>query len=118
MLNDLARRLADLHNTPEVLQEVAVRTRQLRGVDVTYIMLRPEGGTLRIEYLDGSLGTALSGAVLDEGEGLGGEVMRAGEPMWSMDYLHDTRVHRVDTVDAAAASEHLGRILAPCLGRR
>ena len=48
VLNDLARRLAALHDTREVLDEVARQARRLLGVDVAYIMLL-RADRLRIE---------------------------------------------------------------------
>ena len=41
MLNDLARRLATLRASEEVLQEVTAQARRLLAVDVAYIMLPP-----------------------------------------------------------------------------
>jgi GAF domain-containing protein len=111
-LNDLARRLASLHDVEALLQEVVVQSRQLLGVDVAYIMVRRAGAELRIEAVDGSIGSALRGIVLHEGEGLGGEVLRTGRPMWSEDYLHDPRLDRGDFLDQAASNEQLGGMLA------
>ncbi|MBY4130190.1 GAF domain-containing protein [Rhodococcus fascians] len=111
VLNDLARRLTGLHDTAEVLQEVAVQSRQLLRMDVAFIMLRTESASLRIEYIDGSLGSALSGTILNDGEGVGGEVVKTGRPFWTENYLDDPRVTRVESVDTAAASEQLGGIL-------
>ncbi|MFD7076462.1 helix-turn-helix domain-containing protein [Nocardioides sp. NPDC059952] len=110
-LNDLARRLATLHDPADVLQQVAVQARQLLAVDVAYIMLRQPDGILRIEYADGSMGSALTGIELHEGEGLGGEVVRTGRPMWTRSYLTDESITRVPAVDAAAISEQLGGIV-------
>jgi len=110
-LNHLARRLASLHETDELLHEVAAQSRHLLGVDVAYIMVRQDDRTLRIEAADGSMGSALRGIVLEEGEGVGGEVMRTGRPLWSRSYLEDPRLRRVQAVDAAASSEQLGGIL-------
>lgn len=110
-LNDLARRLASLHDTDALVREVVTRSRQLLGVDVAYIMVRQEDGSLRIEAADGSMGSALRGIVLREGEGLGGEVMRTGRPMWSENYLTDRRLSRVEMLDSAATNEQLGGIL-------
>ncbi|WP_230073898.1 helix-turn-helix domain-containing protein [Rhodococcoides fascians] len=111
VLNDLARRLTGLHDTADVLQEVAAQSRQLLHMDVAFIMLRTNGATLRIEYIDGSLGSALSGTVLEDGEGVGGEVVKTGRPFWTENYLDDSRLTRVASVDTAAASEQLGGIL-------
>ncbi len=110
-LNDLARRLAALHDPADVLQHVTVQARQLLSVDVAYIMLRHPDGILRIEYADGSLGSALTGIELREGEGLGGEVVRTGRPMWTRSYLTDESIRRVPTIEAAAVNEQLGGIV-------
>ncbi len=112
VLNSLARRLTSLRDPRELLQEVAVQSRQLVGVSVAYIMLVTKAGDLRIDVVDGSMGSALRGIVLREGEGLGGEVIRTGRPLWSEAYLDDARLQRLDSVDSAAASEKLGGILA------
>ena len=112
VLNDLARRLAGLHETANVLQEVTSKSRQLLSVDIAFILLRTDDGVLRIEFTDGSLGAALRGAEMREGEGLGGAVLKTGQPMWSENYLLDKRIRRVESVDMAAASEQLGGVLA------
>lgn len=110
VLNDLAGRLVSMHDPAGVLQEVAVQSRRLLGSDVAYIMLRrPEG--LRIEVLDGTMGSVLRGMALRKGEGVGGEVWRTGKPMWSESYLTDPSLYRVAEIDAAARSEQLGGIL-------
>ena len=110
VLNDLARRLGSMHDPGEVLHEVAAQSRRLLDADVAYLMLRrPEG--LRIEVADGSMGSALRGITLREGEGIGGEVLRTGRPVWTESYLADPRVRRLAHVDAAARSEQLGGIL-------
>ncbi len=111
VLNDLARRLASLRVPDEVLQEVAVQARRLLGVDVAYIMLLREDGVLRIEVAEGSMGRVLRGIELAPGQGLGGQVVLTGQPMWSESYLHDDRFPHQQTLDRAAASEQLGGIL-------
>lgn len=111
VLNDLARRLASMHDSAEVLQEVTAQARRLLRVDVAYIMLLEEGGRLRIEYIDGSMGSVMRGIALEPGQGLGGTVLATGEPMWSRAYLEDDRFTRGDRLVAAATSEQLGGIL-------
>ncbi|MBC7631716.1 hypothetical protein, partial [Aeromicrobium sp.] len=64
VLNDLARRLTSLRDSVEVLQEVAVQARRLLGVDVAYIMLLQADDVLRIEVLDGTLGSIMRGIEL------------------------------------------------------
>lgn len=110
VLNDLARRLAALHDTREVLDEVARQARRLLGVDVAYIMLL-RADLLRIEVVDGAMGSAMRGIELGPGEGLGGEVLATGRPLWSEDYLLDTRFPRTTGLETAAQSEQLGGIL-------
>lgn len=125
VLNDLARRLASLRDSAEVLGEVAVQARRLLGVSVAYIMLHSDdaeprsdsehppvdGGRLRIEVADGSIGSALRGIELDVGSGLGGQVLRSGQPRWSREYLADQSIEHLNSVDAVAVSENLGGIL-------
>ncbi|MBN6039599.1 GAF domain-containing protein [Amycolatopsis sp. 195334CR] len=111
VLNDLARRLTTLRDSAEVLSEVAAQARRLLGVDVAYLMLRQADDRLRIEVADGSMGAALRGIELSPGTGLGGRVLRTGEPMWTEDYLRDARIEHLRSIDAAAGSEHLGGIL-------
>ncbi|MGC4111984.1 MAG: GAF domain-containing protein [Nocardioides sp.] len=111
VLNELARRLAGLHDTTEVLQEVVSQARRLLGVDITYIMLRTPEDKLRIEVLEGSMGSALRGIELDKGEGLGGVVLETESPLWTESYLDDPRLNLVPRVSAAATAEQLGGIL-------
>lgn len=110
VLNDLARRLAALHDTREVLDEVARQARRLLGGDVAYIMLLRDG-RLRIEVVDGAMGSAMRGIELEAGQGLGGQVLATGRPLWSESYLADTRFPHAAGTDSAARSEQLGGIL-------
>ncbi|MFD4302262.1 helix-turn-helix domain-containing protein [Streptomyces albidoflavus] len=111
VLNDLARRLAALHAPQDVLDEVAAQARRLLGTDLSYIMLAQDDAALRIEVVDGSIGSALRGVELARGVGLGGLVVRTGQPHWCADYLHDDHLTHAATVDAAAAGEQLRGIL-------
>ena len=110
VLNDLARRLAALHDTREVLDEVARQARRLLGVDVAYIMLL-RADRLRIEVVDGAMGSAMRGIELESGQGLGGQILATGRPLSSERYLEDTRFPHGEGTDAAALSEQLGGIL-------
>src|SRR6478752_4059445 len=110
VLNDLARRLAALHDTREVLDEVARQARRLLGVDVAYIMLL-RADRLRIEVVDGAMGPAMRGIELESGQGLGGQVLATGRPLSSERYLADTGFPHGEGTDAAALSEQLGGIL-------
>ncbi|SCX54323.1 Sugar diacid utilization regulator [Klenkia marina] len=110
VLNDLARRLAALHDTRDVLDEVARQARRLLGVDVAYIMLL-RGDLLRIEVVDGAMGSAMRGIELERGHGLGGQVLATGRPLWSRSYLDDDAFPHDEGTDSAAGSEQLGGIL-------
>lgn len=111
-LNTVARRLASVQGMDSVLTEVVAQSRQLLGGDLAYVMLRePEGGQLRIEVVDGSLGSTLTGIRLSPGEGLGGEVLRTGQPLWVESYLDAAELRHLARVDDAALSEHLGGML-------
>jgi hypothetical protein len=116
VLNDLARRLATLRASEEVLQEVTAQARRLLAVDVAYIMLRSDGTTesgarLRIEVVEGSMGSVMRGIELEPGEGLGGRVLATGRPIWSRDYLRDSTIPHLASLDDAATSEQLHGIL-------
>ncbi|WP_165355018.1 helix-turn-helix domain-containing protein [Nocardioides oleivorans] len=110
VLNDLARRLAALHDTRDVLDEVARQARRLLVVDVAYIMLL-RTDVLRIEVVDGAMGSAMRGIELRSGQGLGGQVLSTGRPLWSEAYLVDDRFPRTPGTESAAQSEQLGGIL-------
>src|SRR6478609_1556824 len=110
VLNDLARRLAALHDTREVLDEVARQARRLLGVDVAYIMLL-RADRLRIEVVDGAMGSAMRGIELESGQGLGGQILATGRPLSSERYLADPGFPHREGTDAAALSEQLGGIL-------
>ena len=110
VLNDLARRLAALHDTREVLDEVARQARRLLGVDVAYIMLL-RADRLRIEVVDGAMGSAMRGIELESGQGLGGQILATGRPLSSERYLEDPDFPHGAGTDAAALSEQLGGIL-------
>lgn len=110
VLNDLARRLAALHDTHEVLDEVARQARRLLGVDVAYIMLL-RSDRLRIEVVDGAMGSAMRGIELESGQGLGGQVLATGRPVASERYLDDQGFPHVEGTDATALSEQLGGVL-------
>ena len=101
VLNDLARRLAALHDTREVLDEVARQARRLLGVDVAYIMLL-RADRLRIEVVDGAMGSAMRGIELESGQGLGGQVLATGRPLTSDRYLEDARFPHGQNIDEAA----------------
>lgn len=110
VLNDLARRLAALHEPRELLAEVARQAKRLLQVDVAYLMLARDQ-RLRIEVVEGSLGATLRGIELGPGEGLGGTVLATGSPVWSESYREDARFSRPDVLDVAAQQEQLGGIL-------
>ncbi|WP_049563437.1 helix-turn-helix domain-containing protein [Nonomuraea sp. SBT364] len=110
-LNDLGSRLTSIHAPGEVLRRVAAETRRLLAVDVAYIMLAGDDDVLRIEVAEGTLGKALDGIEVPAGSGLGGLIMRTGEPLWSADYLADRKLRHVPGIDAAAAAERLAGIV-------
>lgn len=110
-LNQLAGRLTAIGDHSLLLAEVARQARRLLSVDVTYLMLVEPDGVLRIEVVDGSIGSALRGIELPIGTGIGGHILETGRPYAATDYLHDqTLMHKPD-VDEAAHSERLGGIL-------
>lgn len=110
-LNDLARRLGALTASSGVLREVAAHARRLLSVDLAYIMVLHDDRRLRIETVDGSMGSTLRGIELEPGAGLGGLVLRSGAPQSTVRYREDPAITRTPAVDSAAAAEQLGGIL-------
>ncbi|MEW1923056.1 GAF domain-containing protein [Streptomyces sp. NPDC088360] len=110
-LNDLARRLGALTASSGVLREVAAHARRLLSVDLAYIMVLHDDQRLRIETVDGSMGSTLRGIELESGAGLGGLVLRSGAPQSTVRYREDPAIARTPAVDSAAAAEQLGGIL-------
>lgn len=111
VLNDLARGLSTLRDPSETLAEVARQARRFLAVDVAYLMLLQADGKLRIETIDGSLGTVMRGIELGPGEGLGGRVLATGVPIWTSNYVKDVAIEHTSWLDRAAESEQLGGIL-------
>jgi hypothetical protein len=89
VLNDLARQLAAMRRPRDVLAEVAAQTRRLLAVDLAYVMLADEQRVLTMNVVEGSIGSALRGARIPLGAGIGGLVMQSGEPHWTADFLLD-----------------------------
>jgi len=89
---------------------VARQARRLLRVDVAYIMLL-RADRLRIEVVDGAMGSAMRGIELESGQGLGGQVLATGRPLSSERYLEDSHFPHGEGTDAAALSEQLGGIL-------
>jgi hypothetical protein len=110
-LNQLAGRLTAIRDHSLLLAEVARQARRLLSVDVTYLMLVEPDGVLRIEVVDGSIGSALRGIELPIGTGIGGRILETGRPYAAVDYLHDQALLHEPDVDEAASSERLGGIL-------
>lgn len=110
-LNQLAGRLTAIGDHSLLLAEVARQARRLLSVDVTYLMLLEPDGILRIEVVDGSIGSALRGIELPIGTGIGGHILETGRPYAAADYLHDRSLAHKPDVDEAARSERLGGIL-------
>ncbi|GGV25025.1 hypothetical protein GCM10010277_05740 [Streptomyces longisporoflavus] len=110
-LNDLARRLGALTASSGVLREVAAHARRLLSVDLAYIMVLHDDQRLRIETVDGSMGSTLRGIELEPGAGLGGLVLLSGAPRSTTCYREDPELARTPAVERAAAAEQLGGIL-------
>src|SRR6478735_8749936 len=110
-LNQLAGRLTAIRDHSLLLAEVARQARRLLSVDVTYLMLVEPDQVLRIEVVDGSIGSALRGIELPMGTGIGGRILETGRPYAAVDYLHDQALLHEPDVDEAASSERLGGIL-------
>ncbi|MHB8450299.1 MAG: helix-turn-helix domain-containing protein [Mycobacteriales bacterium] len=110
-LYDLALRLSGVRDLDALLQEIVTQGRRLLDVDIAYIALVEEAGSLDIKVTDGSLGPHLRGISLLPHSGLAGRVVDTGEPVSTTDYLGDPGLTHLAEADSAAGSEGIRSIL-------
>lgn len=99
-LYGLGMEITALTDVDEVLGHVLGSARELLGADVGLLsLLEEDKKTVVVRAASGLLGEALLGAVLPEGHGVAGYVVRTGQPLVVSDYLTDRRItHELDGV--------------------
>ncbi|WNV87081.1 GAF domain-containing protein [Umezawaea sp. Da 62-37] len=114
-LNDIARRLATLHDPDDLVGEVVGQARRLLGVDLTYLAL-VEDDHLRIDIADGALTPHLLGLSIPLDTGIAAAVVARGEPVWTADYRADPDISHDAGADRAATAENIRGLLGVPLG--
>ena len=95
-----------------VLSLVADGVRRLVGSDGGAVGLVEPTGTLRLAVAVGLGADSFRDLVIQPGQGVGGKVLETGEPFWSADYLHDSRVSR-DFDEAVRKTGVVGELAVP-----
>lgn len=112
-LVDTARDLAAHTDLDVLLKATTRRARLLLGADMSYISVPdPETGGVHIRTADGHTSMLSVGLVLPAHAGLGNQVMAAGAPFWTADYLNDPKITHSPAIDAVVRSENLRAIIA------
>ncbi|MBP2471767.1 hypothetical protein JOF53_000639 [Crossiella equi] len=109
-LNDIAGRLAGLHETPELLREVVAQAQRLLGVDLAYIGL-VRGTDFVMEVASGARTAQLLGLRFGRGEGIAGAVVSTGQPRWTSDYVNERSFEHNPGTDAVAEAEGIRALL-------
>lgn len=118
-LFETAGDLSSVRDVDGVLQAIVRRGRQLLSTDVAYLMLvdQDRGGTY-MRVTEGTTSLGFADIRLRLGVGLGGRVAQSMAPLWTRDYVADSRYEHV--IDGIVLEERLVAILGVPLkvGRR
>lgn len=118
-LFETAGDLSSVRDVDGVLQAIVRRGRQLLDTDVAYLMLVDEDrGDTYMRVTEGTTSPGFGGIRLPLGVGLGGRVAQSMAPLWTRDYVADSRY--VHVIDGIVSEERLVAILGVPLkvGRR
>ena len=92
---ELIARTVGLHQaTPEILAAAAQVTRQILGVDSTFVAVASPVGALPMSITDGICDPRFREITVRSGTGLGGQVLLRRHPHRVADYLHDPTISR------------------------
>jgi sugar diacid utilization regulator len=107
-LHETALDLAATHDLDSLLRAICRRARALLRTDVAYLALEDhEHGDTFISTTDGVQSDEFKGLRLPPGVGIGGLVAKTGQPIWTADYLTDSRFTHAPSLDSAVGSEAL-----------
>ncbi|MFG2227480.1 GAF domain-containing protein [Streptomyces sp. NPDC048644] len=115
-LNDIAARLAGLHQPDELLQEITAQARRLLGADLAYIGL-VHGDDFVMEVASGAVTPQLRGLRVPRDAGMLGAVLSRGAPVWTSDYATEPAFAH-DSFDATATAERFRALLGVPLAAR
>ncbi|MFJ8001458.1 helix-turn-helix domain-containing protein [Streptomyces sp. NPDC096310] len=112
-LVDTARDLTLPYDLDALLSTITRRTRTLLGLDMSYITFRDiEAGDSFVRTADGHASALTVGYRVPYSAGLGDEAVSRSVPMWSSDYLADTRMRHTKVLDDVVRAEGLRAIIA------
>lgn len=118
-LFETAGDLSSVRDVDGVLQAIVRRGRQLLSTDVAYLMLVDQDrGDTYMRVTEGTTSLGFADIRLRLGVGLGGRVAQSMAPLWTRDYVADSRYEHV--IDGIVLEERLVAILGVPLkvGRR
>ncbi|AHH99398.1 helix-turn-helix domain-containing protein [Kutzneria albida] len=109
-LNEIAGRLAGLHQPGELLREVTEQARRLLAVDLAYIGL-VQGEQFVMEVASGALTPQLLGLRLPRAAGIAGAVVTGARPIWTCEYAAAVSFEHHPVADEVAAAENIRALL-------
>jgi PAS domain S-box-containing protein len=115
LLAELAQRLSASLDLETVLQRIVTGVQMLCGSERALIALREPGTEILIgRYETGAPYIAYAGLRIAPGQGLGGQVLRTGQPWRTADYATDPRFSK-ELLAGARAAGHLAVLAVPIL---
>ncbi|MQA14896.1 MAG: GAF domain-containing protein [Pseudonocardiaceae bacterium] len=105
-LYETARDLTSLRDVDEVLHAIVDRVRQLLGCDSTYIaLIDEETGDAYMRVTSGAVTPGIQFVRQSPGWGVGGRVIKTGQPFATANYLADPRIRRDPSVAVAVGED-------------
>jgi PAS domain S-box-containing protein len=120
-LGEIARRIVEVDDAGDTLQQVVDASKQLLGSDGAHLTLMNDEGTHLIPMVvagdtDAETRTWLRGLRFAVGDGINGLAAASGHAVWTDDYRSDARITRDPTDDAPARLRLGAAAVAPLFG--
>ena len=101
-LFETARDLSSLRDVDEVLAAIVHRVRQLFGADSGYLaLIDEESGDAYMRVTSGTVSSDIESVRLRPGQGIGGSIIKTGQPLATANYLEDVSIDHDPAVDEA-----------------
>lgn len=101
-LFETARDLSSLRDVDDVLAAIVHRVRQLFGADSGYLALVDlDTGEAYMRITSGTVSSAIESVRLRPGQGIGGSIIKTGQPLATSNYLEDRSINHDPAVDEA-----------------
>ncbi|MBT2443345.1 helix-turn-helix domain-containing protein [Streptomyces sp. ISL-36] len=112
-LLDAAREFLGSHGVDTLLRLTCRRARTLLSLDIAYLCLYDQKtGSHVVKAVDGHSSDLTPGFVVPPGAGLGNPATRRAAPVWTQDYLADSRIEHSPSIDEVVRAEGLHAIIA------